>query len=86
MRTKEMAPLLLLMLQLNFLTIGTAFGFTVLPTARRLRVLEAEAASKPFDEGEFEADRLKKDAEAMGAMKIEADKQFAKLRTPWKWR
>ena len=64
---------LLLLMQLHFMT-GTVSGFA------------AQAASKPFDEGKFEANRLKKDAEAMDAMKIEADEQFAKLRTPWKWR
>lgn len=38
-----------------------------------------------LDEAAFEADRLAKDAEAMAAMKIESEAQFAKLRTPWKW-
>jgi len=49
---------LLLLMQLHFMT-GTVSGFA------------AQAASKPFDEGKFEADRLKKDAEAMDGMKLE---------------
>ena len=40
-----------------------------------------------FVEATYEGDRLSKDAEAMNAMKEEADMEFAKgLRTPWKWK
>lgn len=38
---------LLLLVQLHFMTVGPAFGFAA----------QAQAASKPFDEGKFEADR-----------------------------
>jgi hypothetical protein len=41
----------------------------------------------PFDEAAYENDRMKRDAQAMLAMKTEADMEFAKgLRTPWKWK
>lgn len=33
----------------------------------------------------FEKDRLAKDAEAMEAMRREAEAEYAHLRTPWKW-
>ena len=56
---------LLLLVQLHFMTVGPAFGFAA----------QAQAASKPFDEGKFEADRLKKDAEAMDGMKLEGSCQ-----------
>jgi 5-formyltetrahydrofolate cyclo-ligase len=39
-----------------------------------------------FDETAYETDRLAKDAAAMDAMKREAESEYAKLRTPWKWR
>ncbi|ACI64140.1 predicted protein, partial [Thalassiosira pseudonana CCMP1335] len=39
-----------------------------------------------FDEKSYETDRLAKDAQAMDAMKAEAEGEYAKLRTPWKWR
>ena len=42
-------------------------------------------ATDAFDETSYERDRLAKDAEAMGAMQKEAEKEFASLRTPWKW-
>jgi len=41
--------------------------------------------SSSFDEDAYEKDRLSKDADAMKAMKEEAEMQFAALRTPWKW-
>jgi 5-formyltetrahydrofolate cyclo-ligase len=45
------------------------------------------AQSSTFDEAAYEQERLSKDAEAMNAMKQEADMEFAKgLRTPWKWK
>lgn len=44
------------------------------------------AEDKPFDEEAFEKDRLAKDAEAMDAMKVKAEEEFAQLRTPWKWK
>ncbi|KAG7370841.1 5-formyltetrahydrofolate cyclo-ligase [Nitzschia inconspicua] len=41
----------------------------------------------PMDYLDYEKDRLAKDAQAMDAMKAEADMEFAKgLRTPWKWK
>ena len=43
------------------------------------------SAAGAFDEASYEADRLSKDAEAMQAMKAEADSAFAELRSPWKW-
>lgn len=39
-----------------------------------------------FDEAAFESDRLAKDAIAMAEMKSQAEEEYAKLRTPWKWR
>ena len=39
-----------------------------------------------FDEAAFESDRLAKDAMAMAEMKSQAEDEYAKLRTPWKWR
>ena len=44
------------------------------------------ASSSSFDEQAFETDRLAKDAKAMKQMSEEATQQYAKLRTPWKWR
>ena len=41
-------------------------------------------ASAAFDAVEFESNRLARDAEAMSAMKAEAEAEFATLRTPWK--
>ena len=38
-----------------------------------------------FDERSYEQDRLSKDAQAMDAMKQQAEAEFSKLRTPWKW-
>jgi 5-formyltetrahydrofolate cyclo-ligase len=38
-----------------------------------------------FDEESYEKDRLTKDAQAMDAMKVKAEEEFSKLRTPWKW-
>lgn len=38
-----------------------------------------------FDAAAYETDRLAKDAEAMQAMRAEAEAEFAGLRTPWKW-
>jgi len=53
----------------------------------RLSSRLADAASPPsFDEKAFEADRLAKDAQAMKEMSEVATQEFAKLRTPWKWR
>jgi hypothetical protein len=41
----------------------------------------------PLNEDAYEIDRLAQDAQAMDAMKAEADMEFAKgLRTPWKWK
>ena len=42
-------------------------------------------AAAAFDETAYEADRLAKDAQAMDAMKTQAEAEFANLRTPWKW-
>ena len=39
----------------------------------------------PFDEARYEEERLAKDADAMAAMQLEAEAQYAELRTPWKW-
>ncbi|KAL7521277.1 hypothetical protein ACHAWX_005955 [Stephanocyclus meneghinianus] len=39
-----------------------------------------------FDEAAYESDRLAKDAIAMAEMKSQAEEEYAKLRTPWKWR
>ena len=47
---------------------------------------ESMSTSKSFDEKAFETDRLSKDAQAMNEMKQVATNEFAKLRTPWKWR
>jgi hypothetical protein len=50
------------------------------------------ASNKPtrlfaeFNEAVYETDRLAKDAEAMSAMKQQAENEYSKLRTPWKWR
>jgi 5-formyltetrahydrofolate cyclo-ligase len=38
-----------------------------------------------FNEEAYETDRLAQDAEAMAAMKVQQELDFAKLRTPWKW-
>lgn len=45
----------------------------------------AAAQQQEFDELAYENDRLEKDAQAMNAMKEEAENEFAKLRTPWRW-
>ena len=39
-----------------------------------------------FNEASYESERLAKDASAMEAMKREAENEYSKLRTPWKWR
>jgi len=38
-----------------------------------------------FNEDLYEKDRLEKDSEAMNQMKGEAEEEYSKLRTPWKW-
>jgi len=38
-----------------------------------------------FDEDVYEKDRLEKDEKAMDSMKEEAEEEYSKLRTPWKW-
>lgn len=53
-------------------------------------VLVLRDSASAFDEAAYEADRLSRDAEAMEAMKlksqqVEAESEFADLRTPWKW-
>jgi 5-formyltetrahydrofolate cyclo-ligase len=61
-----------------------------LPRSRlmRSRLADASSSSSPssFDEKAFETDRLVKDATAMKEMSEVATQEFAKLRTPWKWR
>ena len=39
-----------------------------------------------FDETAYETNRLAQDARAMNEMKALAQEEYAKLRTPWKWR
>mmetsp|Transcript_25336 Transcript_25336/g.50753 ORF Transcript_25336/g.50753 Transcript_25336/m.50753 type:complete len:411 (+) Transcript_25336:82-1314(+) len=72
-----------------FLLPITSSAFTAsLPRSRsRLSSRLADASSPPsFDEKAFETDRLAKDAQAMNEMSEVATQEFAKLRTPWKWR
>ncbi len=47
---------------------------------------EDSPSDSTFDETAYETDRLAKDAIAMNEMKKLADEEYAKLRTPWKWR
>lgn len=47
---------------------------------------ESTHSDTTFDETAYETDRLAKDAIAMDEMKKVADEEYAKLRTPWKWR
>jgi hypothetical protein len=47
--------------------------------------LHESAQQEQFNEVAYEKERLEKNAEAMDAMKIVAENEFAKLRTPWKW-
>ena len=42
-------------------------------------------ANPDLDETAYEKDRLEKDAQAMGAMKVISENEFSELRTPWKW-
>jgi 5-formyltetrahydrofolate cyclo-ligase len=51
----------------------------------RNRIYRPLALSSSFNEEAFEKDRLEKDAQAMYAMKEEAERQYSNLRTPWKW-
>ena len=44
------------------------------------------SSTQSFDEKSYETDRLTKDADAMDEMKKVATDEYAKLRTPWKWR
>jgi len=47
---------------------------------------ESSTSTKSFDEKLFETDRLSKDKKAMDGMEQVATEEYAKLRTPWKWR
>lgn len=49
------------------------------------KVVVPNTVPTSFDDEAYEKDRLTKDAQAMDAMKQEAQAEFAKLRTPWKW-
>jgi len=51
---------------------------------RQSAALHESAQQEQFNEVAYEKERLEKDAEAMDAMKIVAENEFAKLRTPWK--
>jgi 5-formyltetrahydrofolate cyclo-ligase len=51
----------------------------------RARVARMDGSTNLFDETSYEADRLARDAQAMEAMREEAEQEFASLRTPWKW-
>ena len=80
---------------LSFMLVGSAVAFvpcprlfgTVVRTSARLGSgsMMARHATTSFDEEAYETNRLAKDAEAMNAMKVKAEEEFASLRTPWKW-
>ncbi|KAL3791734.1 hypothetical protein HJC23_007501 [Cyclotella cryptica] len=44
------------------------------------------STNEEFNEAAYESDRVAQDAMAMAAMKSQAEQEYAKLRTPWKWR
>ncbi|KAL7553830.1 hypothetical protein ACHAWF_017175 [Thalassiosira exigua] len=69
-------------------TISAASSVSAFVPPRPPTRLPAPLASSPtsFDEASFEADRLAKDAAAMDDMKRIAEEEFARLRTPWKWK
>jgi 5-formyltetrahydrofolate cyclo-ligase len=52
---------------------------------RWLLPAKEQKGGKDLDEVAYEKDRLEKDAQAMNAMKEQAEAEFSKLRTPWKW-
>lgn len=73
-----------LSLLIGLLVLESSAGFVVhqfLPQVQHSKCY----MSSSFNEETYEKDRLAKDAEAMDAMKEEADDEFSKLRTPWKW-
>jgi hypothetical protein len=49
---------------------------------RQSAALHESAQQEQFNEVAYEKERLEKNAEAMDAMKIVAENEFAKLRTP----
>jgi hypothetical protein len=67
---------------------STSTAFTLSQTAALTHVplLMSSQSAEPFNEAAYESERLSKDAEAMNAMKRQAEDEYSKLRTPWKWR
>jgi hypothetical protein len=64
---------------------STAFAPSQTAVLTHVPLMMSQSA-EPFNEAAYESDRLSKDAEAMDAMKRQAEGEYSKLRTPWKWR
>ena len=65
---------------------SAAFTPTQWTSPASLRLRHSTLHMSEFNEATYESDRLAKDALAMEAMKQEAENEYSKLRTPWKWR
>ena len=62
-------------------TLVVSSAFVAGPHRRPLPRL----AQQLGDDQQYEADRLRQDEQARAAMRAEAERQYADLRTPWKW-
>ena len=83
-RARGMVALPVLTLTLTLLcNVLTASALVHSHTKPRPRLATTRMCSAA--DAAFEADRLARDAEAMDAMRNEAEAAFENLRTPWKW-
>ena len=73
----------LLQVLFTLLTLNCSLAFVTISHVSRIN--HSKLCMSSFDEETYEKDRLAKDAQAMDAMKEEAETEFSKLRTPWKW-
>ena len=90
MRSSFIRSLLLTGIFLQDLSIVVSFVqcpnySSMMRTASNAFLAETARPQENFDEVAYEKDRLEKDQQAMDAMKVVAENEFAKLRTPWKW-